>query len=102
MLPSSLIEAIETKLVRVCAASKCLEGRVIEVRVEGKVFALANVDGKFYCLGGPCTHAGAPLGEGSLKGFTLTCPWHCSQFDVRTEETKQGPAKRPVAIVSYP
>jgi len=36
------------------------------------------VDGKFEWLDGRCTHAGAPLAEGSLNGEVLTCPWHYS------------------------
>lgn len=30
-----------------------------------------------------CSHQGAPLEEGTLEGFNLTCPWHYAVVDVR-------------------
>jgi nitrite reductase/ring-hydroxylating ferredoxin subunit len=47
-----------------------------------QVVALFNVDGTFYALDGICPHAGGPLGEGTLRGAIITCPWHGWQFDV--------------------
>jgi nitrite reductase/ring-hydroxylating ferredoxin subunit len=48
------------------------------------VIALFHVDGRFYALDGICPHAGGPLGEGTLCGGIVTCPWHGWQFDVTT------------------
>ena len=44
---------------------------------------LANCDGTFYAVGRRCGHMNAPLDQGSLAGFVLTCPLHFGQFDVR-------------------
>ncbi len=49
---------------------------------DDKVVALYNVDGTFYALDGVCPHAGGPLGEGTLRGNIVTCPWHGWQFNV--------------------
>ena len=49
---------------------------------DDQVVALFNVEGTFYALDGVCPHAGGPLGEGTLRGTTVTCPWHGWQFDV--------------------
>lgn len=57
-------------------------GKVVEV--DGKEIALFNCDGKFYALNNTCLHQGGPLGEGSLEGTVVTCPWHGWQFDVTT------------------
>lgn len=59
-------------------------GQVTEIIVAGKAIALANVDGIFHALSNTCPHAEGPLGEGSLSGSTLTCPYHGWQFDVGT------------------
>jgi nitrite reductase/ring-hydroxylating ferredoxin subunit/uncharacterized membrane protein len=40
-----------------------------------------------------CTHKGGPLSDGALICGVVQCPWHGSQFDVRTGEVKCGPAK---------
>ena len=48
----------------------------------GRVIALFNVDGTFYALDGVCPHQGGPLGQGTLEGCIVTCPWHGWQFDV--------------------
>jgi nitrite reductase/ring-hydroxylating ferredoxin subunit/uncharacterized membrane protein len=39
-----------------------------------------------------CTHRGGPLSDGVLVCGTVQCPWHGSQFDVRTGRATQGPA----------
>jgi nitrite reductase/ring-hydroxylating ferredoxin subunit len=60
----------------------------------------ANLDGRVYCLDGRCTHAGAPLAEGTLEGEVLTCPWHYSQFNMTNGVVVRGPANKP--LKSYP
>src|SRR6059036_3079718 len=57
-------------------------GRV--VNVEGRSIALFRVKDEYFALANVCLHRGGPLGEGSLNGSTITCPWHGWKFDVRT------------------
>jgi nitrite reductase/ring-hydroxylating ferredoxin subunit len=52
--------------------------------------------GKVYCLSGRCSHAGAPLAEGTLDGKILTCPWHYSQFNITNGQVVRGPAYKPL------
>ena len=47
-----------------------------------------------------CTHRGASLADGALICGTVQCPWHGSQFDVRTGAVGAGPAKEPIATYS--
>jgi nitrite reductase (NADH) small subunit len=68
--------------VRVAAVSDVPPGSSKEVLAGDQVVALFNVAGKFYALDGVCPHAGGPLGEGTLRGSVVTCPWHGWQFDV--------------------
>jgi len=74
------------RLVRVAAASDVPPGTARELMADDQVVALFNVDGEFYALDGVCPHAGGPLGEGTLRGTVVTCPWHGWQFDVKTGE----------------
>lgn len=59
------------------------DGAVVEVIIDGVTVALARVEGAFHAIASVCPHAGGPLGEGSLEGCTLTCPWHGWSYDVR-------------------
>ena len=68
--------------------------------VDGREVAIFNVDGQFYATQNNCTHMGGPLCEGSLAGEVVTCPWHGSQFNVRTGEVVMDPATEPIATYS--
>jgi nitrite reductase/ring-hydroxylating ferredoxin subunit len=70
--------------VRIAAVSDVPPGTAREYAAAGRVIALFNVAGTFYALDGVCPHAGGPLGEGTLSGNVVTCPWHGWQFDVTT------------------
>jgi len=72
--------------VRVAAVSEVPPGTAKEVMADDQVVALYNIDGTFYALDGVCPHAGGPLGEGTLRGTVVTCPWHGWQFDVKSGE----------------
>jgi nitrite reductase (NADH) small subunit len=58
-------------------------GQPIEIIVAGKAIALCQVDGAWYATSNTCPHAEGPLGEGSLDGHILTCPYHGWKFDIR-------------------
>ena len=55
-------------------------GKVVEAG--GKTVAVFNCGGTFYAIDNTCKHRGGPLGEGSLSGTTVTCPWHGWEYDV--------------------
>lgn len=59
-------------------------GTICELQIDGKVFALANVDGQFYAINNTCLHRGGPLGQGVMEGKNVTCPWHGWEYDVTT------------------
>jgi uncharacterized membrane protein/nitrite reductase/ring-hydroxylating ferredoxin subunit len=44
-----------------------------------------------------CTHRGGSLADGCLVDGTVQCPWHGSQFNVRTGQVVAGPAKDSIA-----
>jgi multimeric flavodoxin WrbA/nitrite reductase/ring-hydroxylating ferredoxin subunit len=51
-----------------------------QVQVHGTRMALSCVDGVFGAIHGSCNHAGGPLGQGSLEGDYVVCPWHQWRF----------------------
>ncbi len=74
-------------------------GQIREVQVEGKAVAVANLEGKIYAMNGACPHLGGPLGEGSLAGRIVTCPWHGWQFDVTSGKDVHNPTG---GVACYP
>ena len=67
---------------RIASVDDVPPGAGRELVAGDRVVALFNVDGKFFALDGVCPHAGGPLGQGTLDGCVVTCPWHGWQFDV--------------------
>ena len=62
------------------------------VKVLGRKIALYSVDGELFATENACPHSGGQLGEGDLDGYTVTCPFHAFQYDVRTGECLGGQA----------
>lgn len=52
------------------------EGRVKTVTAGHKSLAMTHYQGKYTALENRCPHQGGPLGEGSIEGGWLRCPWH--------------------------
>ncbi len=59
-----------------------------------------NVDGSFFALDNTCPHMGGALGEGTVVGDTVTCPWHGAEFNIKTGEVQSPPAAS--GVRSYP
>ena len=74
------------QLTRVASVSDIPAGTGKVVEVNGKTLAVFNCDGSFYAVDNACKHRGGPLGEGTLAGTTVTCPWHGWEYDVRSGE----------------
>ena len=68
--------------VKLCDKNILPVGEIRSFKIKGREILAVNVEGKIFCLDGRCTHAGAPLAEGTLDGEVLTCPWHYSQFNI--------------------
>jgi glycine betaine catabolism B len=92
----STVRAVEFS--RVASTSDIPPGIMRKVTLDGRDVLLANVDGKYYAIGGVCTHQEGPLDEGILDNFEVECPWHGSRFDLRTGNVRQGPAEDPEAV----
>ncbi len=60
------------------------------VRVNDRTIAVFNVGGVFHAIYNTCPHEGGPLGEGHLKGYVVSCPWHDLAFDIRNGQGTEG------------
>jgi thiamine pyrophosphate-dependent acetolactate synthase large subunit-like protein/nitrite reductase/ring-hydroxylating ferredoxin subunit/rubredoxin len=65
---------------RVAGTDELPEGRIKTVTVGGESIALTHFQGRHGALANACPHQGGPLGEGSIEGGWLRCPWHGWDF----------------------
>jgi|SRR5579871_418815 nitrite reductase (NADH) small subunit len=64
-----------------------------------KVICVANVDGAIYAMDNVCLHRGGPLGQGTIEGGKVICPWHLWEWDPKTGEAGHNPNAK---IAVYP
>ena len=67
------------------------------LRAGERRLVLGRTEGGFVAFDDHCTHRGAALADGVMICGTVQCPWHGSQFDVRTGAVRAGPAQAPIA-----
>ncbi len=73
-------------------------GKLVEAA--GQSLAIFNLGGSYYAIENTCPHRGGPLSEGSMAGDAVTCPWHGSQFNVKTGALITPPARQ--GVKSFP
>jgi nitrite reductase/ring-hydroxylating ferredoxin subunit len=61
-----------------------------EISIGKTRVALTYQDGEFAAISGVCNHAGGPLGQGTLDGDYVVCPWHYWKFHHRTGHGESG------------
>jgi nitrite reductase/ring-hydroxylating ferredoxin subunit len=66
------------------------------LRVGGRRIVLARTEDGYVAFDDGCTHKGGSLAGGAVICGVVQCPWHGSQFDVRTGDVKAGPAKKEI------
>jgi nitrite reductase/ring-hydroxylating ferredoxin subunit/uncharacterized membrane protein len=60
--------------------------------------AVARTEDGVVAFDDRCTHRGGPLSDGTLACGVVQCPWHGSQFDVRTGTVQSGPAEDAIQV----
>jgi nitrite reductase/ring-hydroxylating ferredoxin subunit/multimeric flavodoxin WrbA len=76
--------------IDVGAAHEMRQKPVQQVLVGRRKIALVYKDDRFSAISGVCNHVGGPLGEGTLDGDYVVCPWHYWKFHCRTGEGEPG------------
>jgi nitrite reductase/ring-hydroxylating ferredoxin subunit len=80
--------------VKLCDKKIITVGELRAFKIKGHEVLVTSLNGKIFCLDARCTHAGAPLAEGTLYGEVLTCPWHYSQFNITNGMVLRGPTQK--------
>ncbi len=80
----------EARWVDAGAVDELKQKTLQQLKLEKTPIALTCRDGKFSAVSGVCNHVGGPLGEGTLEGDYLVCPWHQYKFHCKTGEGEPG------------
>ena len=78
------VDAPAGTFVPVLAVAELQPGEITEVLVGDTAVAIGNVEGRFFAVDNTCPHAGGPLGDGTIDGCSVTCPYHGWAFDLES------------------
>jgi len=94
------VDESKIEYVDIAPASELPNGERLFVEIEGKPIVIFKIAGQFYAIADVCSHDDGPVGEGDLEGYSVVCPRHGAEFDVRTGKVISMPAV--VDIPAYP
>jgi nitrite reductase/ring-hydroxylating ferredoxin subunit/uncharacterized membrane protein len=89
--------AEQGKPVAVATAEELKVDQMKLLHIAGRRIVLGRTEQGYAAFDDQCTHRGGSLAGGAMICGTVQCPWHGSQFDVRTGKVKAGPAKKDIA-----
>ncbi len=69
--------------IEIDIANELTDGSKKKISVRGRDILLAKVEGKYYAVDNRCPHFGGDLSKGKLDGYTIICPQHGAEFDLR-------------------
>jgi nitrite reductase/ring-hydroxylating ferredoxin subunit len=72
------------------------ENEPYTVEIDGRDILFVRVSGQVFAVDDCCTHDDCRLSDGILESYSVTCPCHGSEFDLRTGEALCPPADQPV------
>ncbi|MGD9849737.1 MAG: Rieske (2Fe-2S) protein [Nitrospirales bacterium] len=67
-------------------------GSCLSIDMQDRGIALFNLNGEVHALDNTCPHAGGPLGEGTVEGDVVICPWHGWKFHIPTGTCRKNPS----------
>jgi len=85
--------------IEVATADALKTNAMLLLHLKDKRIVLARTEEGYVAFDDRCPHRGGSLAGGSLMCGTVQCPWHGSQFSVRTGAVTAGPAK--TGVVTY-
>ncbi len=85
-----------SEFVRVCALSELSVGEIKAATVGFRDIVLARTEKSVFALANECTHDGAPIANGKLRGDSIMCTRHGARFDLATGQVAAPPAIVPL------
>lgn len=83
----------------ICRTSEVLEGEfATRVVVENAAYAVYRLGERYYVSADQCTHGPGSLGEGTIIGDEIECPFHGGRFHIPTGAPSFPPCTEPVRV----
>jgi nitrite reductase/ring-hydroxylating ferredoxin subunit/uncharacterized membrane protein len=90
------IDARPDTAVTVARVDELKLNQMLLVRAGTRRIVVGRTENGYVAFDDRCTHRGGSLAGGAMICGTVQCPWHGSQFDVKTGAVKAGPAKETI------
>jgi 3-phenylpropionate/trans-cinnamate dioxygenase ferredoxin subunit len=84
-------------MIRACKTDELKPGGAVRINVVPPLAVFRLEDG-FYATEDTCSHAQSSLaaGEVDLEECTVECPYHASEFEIKTGRVLSLPATKPI------
>lgn len=86
--------------VRVAASDEIPIGKLKGFEIGRHRFVVAHTDGGYFAVADECTHDGAPISSGRVRGHEIMCTRHGARFDLKTGAVTAPPAIVPIDILT--
>lgn len=67
---------------KVADPGEIADGGAKIVNIAGRTVAVFRVKDQYYAIANNCLHRGGPLGEGEVRNYEVTCPWHGWKYNL--------------------
>ena len=84
----------------VAKAAEIPEGKAKLIEIEGSMIAVFHTQSGWFAVDERCPHRGGPLSEGCVIQSKVQCPWHGSEFDLKSGECTNTPPR--ASLKTYP
>lgn len=68
--------------LKIAGPNEIAEGGTKIVTVEGRSIGVFRIKNQYFAIANQCLHRGGPLGEGEVRNYEVTCPWHGWRFNL--------------------
>ncbi|HEY3918355.1 MAG TPA: non-heme iron oxygenase ferredoxin subunit [Stellaceae bacterium] len=66
--------------------------------VDNKAYAVYKLGNEYFVSSDECTHGPGSLGEGTIVGEEIECPFHQGRFFIRTGQPSFPPCTEPIRV----
>jgi nitrite reductase (NADH) small subunit len=82
MTQNTVEESKPVQQLKVAGPDEIEDGGSKILSVEGRSIAVFRIKDQYFAITNQCLHRGGPLGEGEVKNYEVTCPWHGWRFNL--------------------
>ncbi|HVH15041.1 MAG TPA: Rieske 2Fe-2S domain-containing protein [Candidatus Angelobacter sp.] len=68
--------------IKIAELDEIADGGSKIIHVQGRNIALFRVKDQYFAIQNNCLHRGGPLGEGEVRNYEVTCPWHGWKYNL--------------------